>query len=154
MLLGYLNVNSIRHKLHDFFSLTKCNFDILCIAETKLESSFQNKQFEIKGYKNPFKLDITERSGGLLVYVKHRLSSTRLKSFSLPDDIEIVPYEIRIKSCKWLIVSIYRNPNQDLDYGDFNTEPHETKISKFIDSHELYNHVKLVLNLKKARLLI
>ena len=59
VLLGHLNVNSIRHKLHDLFSLTECNFDVLCIAETKHDSSFPNKQFEIKRYKTPFRLDIT-----------------------------------------------------------------------------------------------
>ena len=73
----------------------------------------------------------------------------------------VIPIEIRLKSSKWLIVSIYRPPKQDLDYfltwlsklldfyssdrcivlGDFNAKPHE--IADFIDSQEFYNHVKV-----------
>ena len=95
-----------------------------------------------------------------MVFTKPSLSARRLKDFRLPEDVEIIPIEIRLKSSKWVVVSIYRNPKQGLDYflswlsklldfyssercivlGDFNSEPHE--ISNFIDSHELYNHVK------------
>ena len=41
--------------------------DIFTIAETKLDGSFPTAQFEIKGYYSPFRLDITNKSGGILV---------------------------------------------------------------------------------------
>ena len=155
--------------MNDILNFTENNFDILCIAETKLDSSFPKCQFEVKSYRSPFRLDITDSSGGLMVYTKPSLSATRLKRFSLPEDIEVIPIEIRLKSSKWLVVSIYRNPKQDLDYfltwlsklldfyssercvvlGDFNAEPHE--ISNFIDSQELYNHVKFQTCFKSAQ---
>ena len=162
VILGYLNVNSIRNKHNDLFSLVGNNFDILCIAETKIDSSFPKRQFEVKGYKSPFRLDVSDKSGGLLVYAKEALSSSRPKGFTLPKDIQVIPLEIRLKSCKWLVISIYRPPKQDLGYfltwlsklldfyssercivlGDFNTEPADSNLSNFIDSHEFHNHVK------------
>ena len=51
--------------------------DILNIAETKLDSSFPNSQFRIKGFKPPIRLDIKKRSGGLLIYIKEDLCVKR-----------------------------------------------------------------------------
>ena len=39
-------------------------FDIMCIAESKLDCSFPKLQFERKGYKIPYRLDISDKSGG------------------------------------------------------------------------------------------
>ena len=50
-------------------------FDILCIAESKLDSSFPKSQFKRKGYKPPYRLDVSKRSGGLMVYIREGISS-------------------------------------------------------------------------------
>ena len=97
-------------------SVTADKFDILSIAETKLDSSFPEAQFLIKGYNRPYRLDVSDTSGGLLVYVRKGLSSRYLKNFSLPNDIQFIPVELRLKSHKWLIIFIYRNPSQILSY--------------------------------------
>ena len=137
------------------------NFDILCVAETKLDSSFPKAQFSVNGYKTPFRLDVTDTSGGLLIYVKTGLPSVPLKEFSIPKDVQILPFEIQLKSCKWLVVAIYKPPSQDAAYflsclsdlldfyhydrsiiiGDFNLEPENSLLSSFLDSHVLHNHV-------------
>ena len=70
------------------------------IAETKLDSSFPNAQFTVKGYKSPIRLDISDSSGGLLVYVKNVLSAIQLKNFVLPKAIQVIPLQINLKSCK------------------------------------------------------
>ena len=138
------------------------SLDILCIAETKIDSSFPTQQFEVRGFKAPLRLDISDRSGGLLVYIRQGLSAMRLKVFNMPKDIQIIPFEMRLKSCKWIVISIYRPPKQGLNYflswltklldlyssdrclvlGDFNSEPQDGKMADFLDSHNLYNHVK------------
>ena len=45
VLLGYVNINSVRNKILGFFSLLENDFEILTIAVTKLASSFPNSQF-------------------------------------------------------------------------------------------------------------
>ena len=72
-------------------------FDVFCIAESKLDSSFPKSQFSIQGYKNPYRLDISDKSGGLLVYVRNGISSRHLKDFPLPNDIQAIPVELRLK---------------------------------------------------------
>jgi len=44
--------------------------DVFAIAESKIDESFPTSQFQILGYKTPFRLDNSGTSGGLLVYVK------------------------------------------------------------------------------------
>ena len=51
------------------------NIDIVCIAETKLDSSFPKTNFLIPGYSTPFRLDVSSNSGGLLVFIKDNLPS-------------------------------------------------------------------------------
>jgi len=51
VILGYININS------------------------KLDPSFPKSQFETIGHKSPYRLDVSDTSGGLLVYVKADLPS-------------------------------------------------------------------------------
>ena len=160
-MLGYLNINSVRNKIEGLFSLIEDYFDVFCIAETKLDCSFPKSQFCINGYKSPFRLDITDKSGGLLVCVKQGLSAIHLTKFKLPVDIQIIPLELRLNSVKWLIISIYRPPKQDINYfltwlsnlidvhnserciviGDFNMDPQNKLILSFMEMQQLQNLV-------------
>ena len=47
------------------------------------------------GYKTPYRLDVSDTSGDIMVYVKKGLPS--LFSFSIPKDIQIIPIKIRLK---------------------------------------------------------
>ena len=47
--LGYLNINSLRNKIEGLNSLVGNKFDILCIAESKLDSPFPKSQIVRKG---------------------------------------------------------------------------------------------------------
>ena len=90
--------------------------DIFAIAETKLDSSFPESQFLLPGMRKPFRLDVTSRKGGLLVFVNNDIPSKYLRNFHLPGDIQAIPLEINLKQRKLLVVSIYRPPDQNLDY--------------------------------------
>lgn len=68
VLLSYVNINSIRNKIAGLFSVVNTNFDILCIAETKLDSSFPKVQFALHAYKS-CRLDVSGTSGGYLIVV-------------------------------------------------------------------------------------
>ena len=90
--------------------------DILCIAESKLDLSFPIGQFCITGFKQPARLDISDRSGGLLLYARDGLPVRYLSCPIMNDDIQCIPIELNLRKQKWLILSIYRNPRQNLKY--------------------------------------
>ena len=56
--------------------------------------------------RKPFPLDVTSRKSGLLVFVNNHI----------PGDIQTIPFEINLKQRKLHVVSIYRPPDQNLDY--------------------------------------
>ena len=90
--------------------------DIFAIAETKLDSSFPESQFILPGMRKSFRLDVTSRKGGLLVFVDNDISSKYLRSFQLPGYMQDIPFEINLKQHKLLVVSVYQPPDQNLDY--------------------------------------
>ena len=47
IILGHLNINSIRNKFDLIFDKIKGNVDIMVISETYLDKSFSNSQFKI-----------------------------------------------------------------------------------------------------------
>ena len=50
------------------------NTDILCLAETELDESFPNDQIILEGCHNSYRLDIIEKKGGLMVFIKLHIS--------------------------------------------------------------------------------
>ena len=49
-IIGHLNINSVQNKFAELENLTSGNIDIICISETKLDSSFPVRQFTMEGY--------------------------------------------------------------------------------------------------------
>ena len=113
IIFSYLNINSIRNKFENLCELVAGNVDILCIAETKLDPSFPNSQFLIPGFHKPLRMDVSSRRGGLLVYIKSSLPSKMLTKFKLPNNIQIIPFELNLRKGKWLFVSSYKPPLQN-----------------------------------------
>ena len=50
IILAHLNINSIRNKFNKLVDQIKGNVDIMVISETKLDDSFPNGQFKIRGH--------------------------------------------------------------------------------------------------------
>ena len=113
---AYLNIDSIANKFEHFKAMVEENLDIFSIAETKIDSSYPESQFCIPGYRKPYRLDISDNSGGLLVYVKETIPSKFLNRFKLPFDIQAIPIEINLRKSKWLVLSIYRPPRTELSF--------------------------------------
>ena len=138
--------------------------DILAISETKIDDSFPESQFVIDGYKKPYRLDISGKSGGLLVYVNKDIPSKQVLSYKLAEDMQVVPVEINLRKQKWLIIAIYKPPRTDtktflnnlsnaIDFynksydniiivGDFNSGPNNPVMTAFLSEHHLFNHMK------------
>ena len=158
-LLSYVNVNSIRNKLDSLTSIALENVDILCVAESKLDSSFPNALFSVQDFKCPIRLDVSNMSGGLLLFIRESLSTRLLKCPNIPFDIQCISIELNMHNRKWLIMFVYRNPKQDLNYfldelanimdfysrnyenfiivGDFNETCLNTKLSSFMTTQSL-----------------
>ena len=71
LIIGHLNVNSLRNKFEMPEEIIKDKIDIYLSSETKLDSSFLSRQFIIKGYSTLFRLDRNQNGGGhYFTYVK------------------------------------------------------------------------------------
>ena len=141
------------------------NIDVLCFAESKLDSSFPESQFFLPGYRMPYRFDVSNHSGGLLLYVKETIPSKLLTKFNLPTEIQAIPIEINIRKTKWLIVALYRPErtnkmlfidiiNNLLDYycvtydnllimGDFNMLASDMEVVNLINNHDLHSMIKV-----------
>ena len=164
IIIGYININSIRNKFDGFSQIMSNKVDILIVAETKLDSSFRNGQFMINGFGKPIRLDVSSNSGGLLVYIRNGIISKQLKDLEIPNDIEVVPIEINIRKQKWLLLPLYRNPLQNQTYfvdnisriidrysaarenvlilGDFNMEANDKALVPLVEAYKLYSLIK------------
>ena len=54
------------------------NFGILIVTETKIDASFPTVQFSDAAYQKPHRLDVSEKSGGILLYINSSIHSRQL----------------------------------------------------------------------------
>ena len=52
IIIGHLNINSVRNKIHLLSDLIKDKVDIMLISETKLDCTFPKSQFILDGYSS------------------------------------------------------------------------------------------------------
>ena len=162
--LSHININSIRSKLDSLFEFTYGLVDFLAVSETKLDSSFPTGQFNLPGFRTPYRKDLSAKSGGLLVYVNSNIPSKVLKIPDCPSDIQVIPVEINLKKQKWLVIAIYTPPSQCKNYfiteltkmldkcrgsyentailGDFNMQPTNQILKTFLDDNSFVNLTK------------
>ena len=163
IVIGHLNINSVRNKMYLLGDLIKDKVDIMLISETKLDSTFPTSQFVLQGYSSPFRLDRTAHGGGLLLYLRSDIPSKSLPLIS--DNIECIICEITISKKKWLLVGSY-NPkkslisnhlsalSKNLDhylssfdnviiFGDLNSEIREESMSDFCSIYALKSLIKV-----------
>ena len=131
-------------------NLIQNTIDILMVSETKLDVSFPSGQFIIPGYGTPYRLDRTDKGGGILLYVREDIPS---KMLDFKSDIEAFFIEINLRKVKWLLSCSY-NPSKstitshldklgyfliaaNINYdkilllGDFNAEANEKPMIEF-----------------------
>ena len=92
------------------WKLVKENFDILTIAETKIDELFPIAQFLLVGHHSPYRLDKSPKSGEILVYVKSLMPLCLLNFPDLPFKIQAIPFKLNLRKGKWLVIFIYRTP--------------------------------------------
>ena len=116
------------------------------------------------GYHKPHRLDVTDKQGGLLVYIKSHLLSKLLSTHNISNDIPVIPFGLNLRKEKWMLMCIYRPPKQNNQHllenlssiadhyssiydnytflGDFNMEPKCPALSSFMQSFNLFNLIK------------
>ena len=142
----------------------KDRLDIILFSETKIDSSFPPSQFAIEGYLNPFRRDRDIHGGGLLLYVRDDIPCKEIKSHTLPNNVEGLFIEIKLRNMKYVLVAGY-NPHKDMityflthigntldkllvDYdnililGDFNSTVTEPSMRDFCETYNLGNLIK------------
>ena len=113
VIIGQLNINSIRNKLESLAELTRGNLDILVITETKLDHTFPEKQFLIPGYRKPFRQDRNKFGGGVMIYVREDIPCDILIKHKSPANIEAIFVEINLQKNKLLLVGTYHSTNKE-----------------------------------------
>ena len=162
IIIGHININSIRNKIHLLADMIKDRLDILLISETKLDGTFPKPQFFLQGYSEPHRLDRTANGGGLLLYLRSDIPAKPLPLVS--GNIECIFLEITISKKKWLLIGTY-NPEKSLIskhlstleislchylslydnviiFGDFNSEIGEEAMDDFCNLFHLKSLIK------------
>ena len=113
-MIGYLNINHFENKVINFKEIChQAPIGIICVDETKLDSSSPDSQFHIGGYQfPPFRRDRKKYGGGKIVYVREAFIAKRLVNLE-GNTSETICIEVTISKKKWCIVFVYRPPRSN-----------------------------------------
>ena len=82
IIIAHLNINFLRNKFENLQEQINGNMNILLISETKLDNSFPNRQFLIKGYSAPYRLDRDAQGGEVLLFMTYSTSDNEIPPIS------------------------------------------------------------------------
>ena len=86
-------------------------FDVLLVSESKLDHTFPSNQFRINGYII-FRLDRNLFGGGLILYINENSPCKPLQEHIHLPNFEIFGTEFYQNNQKWLLLGLYKPPNQ------------------------------------------
>lgn len=78
------------------------------LLKTKIDSSFRTGQFSLERYHLPYRLNVSNSTVGLLVYVNASIPTRQLKYVIKYIDIQIIPFEINLRKEEEPVESFYR----------------------------------------------
>ena len=136
IVIGQLNINSLRNKLDFLAEQSKRIIDVLVISETKLYEPFPEVQFKNPGYTSHFRLDRDQHDEKNMIFIREDIPA---KSFSAgTEPIEELCIEWNFHKRKWLLSFSY-NPNEN------NFLNHLDALQKNLDLYSSeYKHVILL----------
>ena len=167
VIIGHLNINSLRYKFQALVDLIHEHLDILIIGETKLDHTFPENQFFIPGYKMPYRLDRNRNGGGVMIYIREDIPSNILSKHNVHEKVEAIFVEINLRKNKFLLVGTYHSSSAShgtsdaiffeqigfaldvysgydkfLVAGDLNVQEGEEVLDDFLDEFHAKNLVK------------
>ena len=75
LIVGHLNIDSIRNKFELFDDVINRNLDIVLLLETKLNDSFPSAVINFKRYGVSYRFDRNSKDGGLLFFIREDIFS-------------------------------------------------------------------------------
>ena len=110
-IVAYLNIKSLGEIINHLREICKGSpIDILCVNETKIDSSYPAAQFQINDYQfPPFRRDRNKNGRGKIVFIRQGLITRPLKKFETKMS-ETICVELTISKKKWCILFAYRPP--------------------------------------------
>ena len=69
VIIGNLNINSIRNKFEQLKETVLKYIDILVVTETKLDETFLESLFLMDGFSKSYRLDKNKNGGGLMIFI-------------------------------------------------------------------------------------
>ena len=118
VIIGQLNINSLRNKFQLLAEIVTGNLDILVLTETKLDHTFPEKQFLLPGYRKPFRRDRNRFGGGVMIYVREDIPCDILIRHNTPKNIEAIFLEINLRKNRLLLVGTYHSTSKEHGEGD------------------------------------
>ena len=110
LLIGYLNINSLRNKIIDLREIISyLQLDHFVLSETKINDGFPSVQFDMSGYEIRAREGRDGMRGGIIEYVRRKVICKRQKDFEATIS-ESICSESVISKKKWFCMCIYRPP--------------------------------------------
>ena len=98
IVIGHLNINSIRQKFDSLIEITAGNIEILMISKSRLDESFPKGQFLTKGFSEPQRLDRNSKGGGIMLFIREDIPSKLLSTEK--NSIEAFYIEVNLRKVK------------------------------------------------------
>ena len=87
-------------KFDEFKLVVRRIFDILIIAEIKLDNTFPTSHIYNVGFSMPYRLDRSLNGCGIIIYVREDIPTKILTKHNLLEDIEGIFWEINFQQSK------------------------------------------------------
>ena len=82
LIIGQLNINSLRNKFEQLSTMINENIDIFMISETKLDETFPAAQSSLQGFCDPCRSNSNRNGAGIMLYIRGYTFMTNRKEAS------------------------------------------------------------------------
>ena len=113
--ISHVNIYSITspNRLDELEQFANSNhIHILCATETKLDSTVHPSLYTMSSFSSPFTRHRTRHGGGVAIYVRDNLASSRITELEF-EDTECLWIKIRVQNETIIICCVYFPPNQN-----------------------------------------
>ena len=112
IIIGLLNVNSLRNKFETLQGQINGNVDVILISETEIDNSFPNGQFLIKGYSAPYRIGRYAQGRVIMLFIKEDIPLKLLAAEDSPTEAFYI--EIKLRKKKWLLCCSYNSKKSNI----------------------------------------